>query len=312
MEWLELSVHTTNEAIEAVSNILHESGASGVVIEDPAELTKERDDWFGEIIELDPNDYPDEGVIIKAYFPVTSFIGETIENIKQQISELVKFDIDIGNNHVTTTIVKEEDWDSAWKQYYHPMKVSNRFTIVPTWENYTPEKDDELIIELDPGMAFGTGTHPTTRMSIQALEKVVKPGDLVIDVGCGSGVLSIAAALLSAKKVIAIDLDEVAVQSAKNNVELNQLSNIVEVRHGDLLDGMKEKADVLVANILADIIIRLIPHAQKTMKPNGYFIMSGIIQQKKADVVEALQREGFTIVDTLTMEDWVTIIAKLG
>lgn len=312
MEWLELSVHTTNEAIEAVSNILHESGASGVVIEDPAELTKERDDWFGEIIELDPNDYPDEGVIIKAYFPVTSFIGETIENIKQQISELVKFDIDIGNYHVTTTIVKEEDWDSAWKQYYHPMKVSNRFTIVPTWENYTPEKDDELIIELDPGMAFGTGTHPTTRMSIQALEKVVKPGDLVIDVGCGSGVLSIAAALLSAKKVIAIDLDEVAVQSAKNNVELNQLSNIVEVRHGDLLDGMKEKADVLVANILADIIIRLIPHAQKTMKPNGYFIMSGIIQQKKADVVEALQREGFTIVDTLTMEDWVTIIAKLG
>ena len=312
MEWLELSVHTTNEAIEAVSNILHESGASGVVIEDPAELTKERDDWFGEIIELDPNDYPDEGVIIKAYFPVTSFIGETIENIKQQISELVKFDIDIGNNHVTTTIVKEEDWDSAWKQYYHPMKVSSRFTIVPTWENYTPEKDDELIIVLDPGMAFGTGTHPTTRMSIQALEKVVKPGDLVIDVGCGSGVLSIAAALLSAKKVIAIDLDEVAVQSAKNNVELNQLSNIVEVRHGDLLDGMKEKADVLVANILADIIIRLIPHAQKTMKPNGYFIMSGIIQQKKADVVEALQREGFTIVDTLTMEDWVTIIAKLG
>ena len=204
MKWSEFSIHTTNEAIEPISHILHEAGASGVVIEDPFELTKEREDQFGEIYQLNPDDYPEEGVIVKAYLPVNSFLGETVDAIKESINNLIIHNIDIGLNKVTISEVNEEEWATAWKKYYHPVKISERFTIVPTWEIYTPVSSDELIIELDPGMAFGTGTHPTTVMCIQALERSVRPGDRVIDVGTGSGVLSIAAAMLGAEDVRAL------------------------------------------------------------------------------------------------------------
>ena len=196
LKWSEISIHTTNEAVEPISNILHEAGASGVVIEDPFELVKKREDQFGEIYQLNPDDYPEEGVIVKAYLPVNSFLGETVEEIKESINNLIIYNIDIGKNNVSISEVHEEEWATAWKKYYHPVKISERFTIVPTWEEYTPVNSDELIIELDPGMAFGTGTHPTTVMCIQALERTVKTGDCVIDVGTGSGVLSIAAAML--------------------------------------------------------------------------------------------------------------------
>lgn len=183
MKWSEISIHTTHEAVEAISNILHEAGAGGVVIEDPYDLVKERDDWYGEIVELNPDDYPEEGVIIKAYLPVNSFLGETVEQIKQAINNLWLYDIDLGKNKITLSEVNEEEWATAWKKHYHPVKVSEKFTIVPTWETYEPASSDELIIEMDPGMAFGTGTHPTTVMCLQALEKYVRPGDHVIDVG---------------------------------------------------------------------------------------------------------------------------------
>src|SRR5690606_32679731 len=310
MKRSEISIHTTNEAVEPISNILHEAGASGVVIEDPREWTREREDVFGEIFELDPNDYPEEGVIIKAYLPVTSFIAETIEAIKQEISDLVNFNIDIGNNEVTTTEVKEEDWATAWKKYYHPVKISETFTIVPTWEEYNRVNSDELIIELDPGMAFGTGTHPTTVMCIQALEKTVRNGQNVIDVGTGSGVLSIAAALLGAKHVLALDLDEVAVESARQNIEINHVSDRIEVRKGNLLEGIESETDIVVANILADIIIRLTNDAASIVKQGGYFITSGIIHPKKQEVKEAILAAGFDIEETLVMEDWVAFIAK--
>ena len=174
MTWTELSILTTHEAVDAVTNILHEAGASGVVIEDSKELDKERIDKFGEIYALDPADFPKTGVVVKAYLSASSFLSETIEEIKLAVANLVNFDINIGENLFTLCEVDEEDWATAWKQYYHPVKISERFTIVPTWEDYQPVSTDELIIELDPGMAFGTGTHPTTVMCLQGLEKVVK------------------------------------------------------------------------------------------------------------------------------------------
>lgn len=310
MKWTEISIHSTNEAVEPISNILHEAGASGVVIEDPAELTREREDKFGEIFALNPADYPTDGVIIKAYLTVNSFIGETVKAIKQEITDLSAFNIDIGHNQVTTSEVNEEDWATAWKKYYNPVKISETFTIVPTWEDYKRVTSDELIIELDPGMAFGTGTHPTTVMCIQSLERTVKNGDSVVDVGTGSGVLSIAAAMLGAEQVTALDLDEVAVESAKQNVALNHVSDIVKVKNGDLLQGIEGQADVIVANILAEVIIRFTDDAAKVVKPNGYFITSGIIQQKKQEVKDAIISAGFDIQETLVMEDWVAFIAK--
>ncbi len=310
LKWSEICIQTTNEAIEPVSNILHEAGASGVVIEDPFELIKEREDQFGEIYQLNPDDYPREGVLVKAYLPVNSFLGETVEEIKEAIRNLTTFDIDIGANKVTISEVHEEEWATAWKKYYNPVKISERFTIVPTWEQYTPVSSDELIIELDPGMAFGTGTHPTTVMCIQALERTVKPGDTVIDVGTGSGVLSVAAALLGSKKVLALDLDEVAVQSAILNTKLNKVQEIVTVRQGNLLEEVTEEADVIVANILAEVIVRFTEDAYNRIKKGGYFITSGIINLKKQLVKDALIKDGFEIVETLSMEDWVAFIAK--
>lgn len=310
MKWSEISILTTNEAIEPVSHILHESGASGVVIEDPFDLIKEREDMFGEIYQLNPDDYPSEGVLVKAYLPVNSFLGETVEEIKQGITNLVTYDIDIGENKVEISEVNEEEWATAWKKYYHPVKISDKFTIVPTWEDYTPVHSDELIIELDPGMAFGTGTHPTTVMCIQALERIVKPEDSVIDVGTGSGVLSIAAAMLDASEVKAYDLDEVAVRSARLNVKLNKVQDRVLVDQNNLLNGITGQADVIVANILAEIILRFTEDAFELVKPGGYFITSGIIQPKKQAVKEALEHAGFLIEEVMVMEDWVAIIAQ--
>jgi ribosomal protein L11 methyltransferase len=312
MKWSEISIHTTNEAIEPISNILHEAGASGVVIEDPLELTKEREDQFGEIYQLNPDDYPEEGVMIKAYLPVNSFLGETVEAIKESINNLIIFNIDLGVNKVTISEVHEEEWATAWKKYYHPVKISERFTIVPTWEEYSPVNSDELIIELDPGMAFGTGTHPTTVMCIQALERTVKAGDNVIDVGTGSGVLSIAAAMLGAgQQIRAFDLDEVAVRSARLNIKLNKVSEVVTVSQNNLLDGVEElSADVVVANILAEVILRFTEDVARVVKPDGYFIASGIIQPKKDQVKEALIQVGFEIEESILMEDWVALIAK--
>lgn len=310
MNWSELCVHTTNEAIEPISNILHESGASGVVIEDPLDLVKARENEFGEIYELDPEEYPDEGVYIKAYLPVNSFLGDTVEEIKQAINHLIAYDIDLGRNQVTLSEIKEEAWATAWKKYYKPVKISKKITITPTWEDYQPISNDELIIELDPGMAFGTGTHPTTVLSIQALEQYVNKNDTVIDVGCGSGVLSIAAAKLGAAKLFAYDLDEIAVKSTEINTKLNKLAARMEIKQNSLLDDVNKQADIIVSNILAEIIVSFIPDAWDNLKEGGIFITAGIIQSKKQPVKEQLSKNEFTILEINEIDDWISIIAQ--
>lgn len=310
MKWSEIAVHTTHEATEAIANIFHEAGASGVIIEDSREPDLQRENLFGEIVELDRNDYPTEGVIIKAYLPVNSFLIETMKDIEEAIAQLPKYGIDVGLNKMKTSEVDEEDWATAWKQYYHPVKISGRFTIVPTWETYTPVDSDELIVELDPGMAFGTGTHPTTVMCMQALEKYVEKDTIVVDVGTGSGVLSIGAAMLGAKRVQALDLDEVAVTAAKENVELNHVSHLVEVKQGNLLETITEKPDVIVANILADIIMSFSQDAAQLLDQDGLFIVSGVIEEKKEEVREDLIAKGFEIIEIVMMEDWVALVGK--
>ncbi|PIC72065.1 50S ribosomal protein L11 methyltransferase [Sporosarcina sp. P16b] len=312
MKWSEVSVHTTHEATEAVANILHEAGASGVVIEDSEEPGKERVDQYGEIYALDRDDFPIEGVIIKAYLPVTSFINETVENLELEIESLRQFSLDPGRFTIGITEVDEEDWANSWKQYFHPVKISKRFTIVPTWEEYTPVESDELIIELDPGMAFGTGTHPTTVLCLQALEKYLQPDQMIVDVGTGSGVLAIGAALLGAKHITALDLDEVAVRAAQENVTYNDADDRITVLKGNLLDSIEEPPDMIIANILAEVIMSFSQDAYQLVKPGGLFITSGIIGAKRDEVRNDLIAQGFEILETVLMEDWVAIIARKG
>ncbi|MCP3025630.1 50S ribosomal protein L11 methyltransferase [Halobacillus sp. A5] len=309
MMWSEICIHTTNEAIEPVSNILHEAGASGVVIEDPRDMIIEETS-LGEIYELNPDDYPEEGVYVKAYLQMNSFLAETVDSIKQSVTSLKEYDIDIGHNNVSLSEIREEDWATAWKKYYKPVKISERITIIPTWEEYEPVSSDELIIEMDPGMAFGTGTHPTTVLSMQALEQYLRPDDLVVDVGSGSGILSVASVLLGAKHVHAFDLDEVAVNSTTNNAELNQVQNQITSKKNDLLKEVDVKPDLIVSNILAEIIIKFIDEAYQLLKKDGYFITSGIISGKKELVLNHLKQAGFEIIETNNMEDWISIIAK--
>ncbi|WP_100406743.1 50S ribosomal protein L11 methyltransferase [Bacillus solitudinis] len=308
MKWSEFSIHTSQEAVEPVCNILHEAGASGVVIEDPADLVKEWGTRYGEIFQLSPDDYPEDGVMIKAYFLVNSFLSETIEKVKEAIKGLLLYDIDLGHNKIHLIEVDEEDWATAWKKYYKPVRVSNSITISPTWEDYQPV-EGETVIELDPGMAFGTGTHPTTVLCIQSLEKVLSGGEHVIDVGTGSGVLSIAAAKLGAKQVLALDLDEVAVKSALMNVKVNHAEDVISVKQNNLLEHIEGPYDVAVANILAEVIVQFVQDAAAILKPGGKYITSGIIKRKKQEVKDALVEGGFSIDEVLEMDDWVAIIS---
>ncbi|MBR7553335.1 50S ribosomal protein L11 methyltransferase [Allobacillus sp. GCM10007491] len=309
MTWSEIKIHTTNEAIEAVSHIFQEAGASGVVIVDPQDLYKDHVTLYGTIYELDASNYPDDGVYVKSYLPTDDSLAEKVSFIKQSISELPNFNIPIGRNEVTISEVHEEDWSTAWKKYYKPVKVSDHITIKPTWEDYQPSSN-ELIIELDPGMAFGTGTHPTTVLSLQALERFLKPNNLVLDVGSGSGILSIAAAKLGASHVYAFDLDEVAVTSTQNNSTLNQTDELITVQKNDLLKNVQYEPDVIVSNILAEIIIQLTEDAFHLLKPNGLLITSGIIQKKKQEVLNDLTEKGFQVIETKELDDWVSIVAQ--
>jgi ribosomal protein L11 methyltransferase len=312
MKWSEISIHTSQEAVEAVSNILHEAGASGVVIEDPEMLMRDWDVTYGEIYQLRPEDFPEDGVICKAYFPINSYLGETIEEIKQAVNNLVLFDIPIGLGQISLAEVHEEEWATAWKKYYKPVNISNRITITPTWEEYEPKSKDEMVIELDPGMAFGTGTHPTTVLCIRALEDYVQQGMHAIDVGCGSGVLSIAAAKLGAESILALDLDDLAVKTTSINSKLNKVSGKIKAKQNNLLEGINDQADLIVSNILAEIIVRFVDDAYALLKSGGTFITSGIIAQKEEDVKAALIQAGFEIVETRQLEDWTAIVAKKG
>ncbi len=310
MKWTEICIQTANEAVEAISYILHENGASGIVIEDPQDLYDIYDSPYGEVYELDPNDYPEEGVRIKSYLPVNSYLKDTVDEIKLSIHNLQTFDLEIGENKITLTEVHEEDWATAWKKYYKPLQISERITIKPTWETYQPLNSEEMIIELDPGMAFGTGTHPTTMLSIQALEKYCHEGDMVLDVGSGSGVLSIAAAKLGAEKVYAYDLDDVAVKSSIINIVQNQLSDKIKVKQNNLLQNINIKADMIVSNILAEIIVEFVDDAWKNLRNQGIFITSGIIQNKKQLVLDEMEKHGFDIMEVNELEEWISIIAR--
>ena len=229
--------------------------------------------------------------------------------IHQRVAKLRDYGLNPGENDVSAATVDNQQWATVWQKYYHPLRVTDQLTIVPQWEEYEPADPKEKLIFLDPGMAFGTGTHPTTRLMLEALEKTIVGNEYVIDVGTGSGVLSIAAKHLGAGKVDAYDIDEVAVNSAKKNLALNPVAKDVKVGVNSLLDGIHTQADLIVANILAEIIVPLIPQAYENLKPGGKFLVSGIIDDKAPLIRQKLQEQGFVIDDEQQMKDWHGMIA---
>ena len=312
MDWTAIKVITSSEAVEAVSYILTDMGAQGVQIEDAADFENLNEGKYGDHGEfIDPASIPHRksGAAVSGYFPQNVFVPELLPTIYQRVAKLRDYGLNPGENDVSAATVDNQQWATVWQKYYHPLRVTDQLTIVPQWEEYEPADPKEKLIFLDPGMAFGTGTHPTTRLMLEALEKTIVGNEYVIDVGTGSGVLSIAAKHLGAGKVDAYDIDEVAVNSAKKNLALNPVANDVKVGVNSLLDGIHTQADLIVANILAEIIVPLIPQAYENLKPGGKFLVSGIIDDKAPLIRQKLQEQGFVIDDEQQMKDWHGMIA---
>lgn len=297
--WVEIAARVPGEWVEAVSYYFRELGAGGVAIYDSSPLQnvhpEERPGGWKQ--------QPGEPVTVTAYF--------TRQEKEEKLRALEAFLDKAGIAFISLEAreVRDEDWLYAWKKYYHTHKVGNCLVIKPAWEDYRPGQG-ELVIEIDPGMAFGTGTHPTTAMCLEILEKQVKPGDTVLDVGTGSGILAIAAARLGAAKVLAVDNDPLAVRIAKENVSLNGLDTRVEVREGDLLSNVSGTYGLIVANILTSVIKELVPQAVKVMDASGRFIASGVIRDRYPEVREAVDGAGLEIKELAERGEWVALLAR--
>ncbi|PWV98379.1 ribosomal protein L11 methyltransferase [Paenibacillus cellulosilyticus] len=326
MKWHELTISTREEVVEAISDYLHEAGAGGVAIEESGSLERPRDTKLGQWYDRPLNNIPIGDAVIQGYFAEETEMEPLIAAIEPFIAGLREFDLDPGDFKLSYKMVDEEDWADSWKKYFKPIRVSERLTIRPTWEEYEAGPN-ERIIDLDPGMAFGTGTHPTTALCLRTLDSVIRGGEEVIDVGTGSGILAIGAMKLGAKAVLAVDLDPVAVSSAKENTRLNGLSEQIDVRLSDLLGVLKGETkdesgadagpinvsvpvDVVVANILAEIIMLFIGDVYDALKPGGIYIASGIWKNKEEVVEQGLLQAGFEIVDRRREDDWIAFVAS--
>jgi ribosomal protein L11 methyltransferase len=310
MKWAEVSIQTTHEAAEMVAEIFHDLGSKGVVVEDPELVNSyiRSGSW-------DYSDIPEvadtEVVTVKAYFPADEDFDATLAAFGERVQEMVNCGVNKGSGITQCREVMDEDWESSWKDFFHPIKVGERIVIKPSWEEYIAMEGD-LIIELDPGMAFGTGTHQTTAMCCRALEQVVQPGQLIFDVGTGSGILAVAAAKLGAGRVHAVDLDTVAVRVAKENVAINHVEDIVHVAHGDLLTGVSGQADIVIANIVATVVIHLLTDIPARLKDGGVFIASGIITERLSEVVAAMVAHNLVIEKVIEEGGWVAVVARKG
>ncbi|WP_418790696.1 50S ribosomal protein L11 methyltransferase [Phosphitispora sp. TUW77] len=311
MNWREISVETEPEAVEAVCAILINCGAAGVSIEDPYLVKKHIAENVWDAYEFSDDMINREYVLVNAYLPVDIRLDERISLLRERLNEL---DSDFFPGAIRGTgfsQVREEDWANSWKAFYKPVSISKRIVIKPTWEDYQ-KKPGELVIALDPGMAFGTGTHPTTVMCLRFLEDIIHGGEIVLDIGTGSGILAIAAGLLGAGEVRAVDYDLVAVTAAAENVALNKLDHKIKVMEGNLLDGVSGQTDILIANIVADVIIRLCPDAVRVLNKGGLFIASGIIDIRSEEVLEAAREAGFVIKEVGREGEWVSFLAARG
>ena len=310
MQWAEVSVDTSHEATDLVSEILQELGAAGVVIEDPALLNEYIRSGLWDYTDLKESEET-EVVRVKAYWALDEELEGKLQPLAARLDGLTAHGIDKGAGAVSWKAVADEDWAETWKEFFHTEKIGARTVIKPTWEEYEA-KAGEIVVELDPGAAFGTGQHATTSLCIRALEDLVRPGMTVFDVGTGSGVLAIVAAKLGAKRVEAVDFDPVAVRVARENVRQNGAENVVHTERSDLLKSVAGEADLIIANIIADIIVRLFGEVEGSLAAGGTMLLSGIIEDRLPDVVEAATAHGFAVEKIEQEKGWAAVIVKGG
>lgn len=305
MKWIEVKVIFDFEnkpvAADLISNIFYDFGLQGVVIEEPE--IEPLEGWNGGSVRM-PDYYA-----VSAYFPKNKQAEKNCKVLEQKLARLEK-----ENGIISETVyheIDEEDWAESWKKYFGPAKISERIVVKPTWREYWPQKN-EIVLEIDPGMAFGTGTHPTTSLCLNMIEKYLKKGNSFLDVGTGSGILLIAAVKLGAEKVWGIDIDEVAVKIARKNLLRNmRVTKKFELKTGNLVHGIKETFDLVAANLSSDILFTLLDNVKKVLTQGGIFICSGIIEKDKDPVIAKMKNLGFEIIEILTKQNWVSLAGKL-
>ena len=316
MKWKKFTLDTTTEAVDFLGSLFDEIGIQGMEIEDHVPLTER--ETKGMFIDILPELPSDDGTArVSFYLDGNDDAEEILSKVREGLLELSAY-VDIGAGTITASETEDKDWINNWKQYFKPFTVDD-ILIKPTWEELPAEHEDKLLIQIDPGTAFGTGKHETTQLCIRQLKKYVKPGDQVLDLGTGSGILGITAIKLGAGRVFGTDLDENAITAVLENVEVNGiLPERFEVRQGNIIDDRKIQDaagygcyDIAVANILADVILLLQGEVPVHLKPGGVFISSGIIDKKEKAVTDAiLANDAFELLETGRQGEWVSITAR--
>lgn len=300
MIWVELSTEVEPEAVESVAELFSSLGQGGVAVEEPLSADAEP----GAIV-IDPT----RPVVVKTYLPED---GETEARVRRAEEALWHLSQLRQVGPLRVGRLAEEDWAEAWKKFFFVQRIGERVIVKPSWREYQPEKDD-VVLELDPGMAFGTGLHPTTRMCILACERLLRHDMRVLDLGTGSGILAIAAAKLGAASVLALDVDQVAVQVARENVAMNGLESRIQVIQGGIEQAASEEGyDLVLANIIASVIADLAPELHAATAPGGALVVSGIIEEREGLVVEALNAAGMRIEETMAEGDWRAMVCRRG
>lgn len=317
MKWNKLTIDTTTAAVEMIAYTLEEMGIEGVEIIDHVPLSEE--DRKTMYVDLLPDEIaPDDGTAkISFYVDEAENLDELVAKIKAELDNIAQF-LPIGTGEITFDTTEEEDWINNWKQFFKPFRLDDNIVIKPTWEVLEDQKEDDLVIQIDPGTAFGTGSHETTKLCISQLKKYIKPHQTLLDVGCGSGILSIIGLKLGVEKTVGTDIDPNAIRATLENCEINDVTEEeYTALQGNLLADDDFKAslgshcyDIVVANILADVIIPLSAIAGDFLKEDGIFITSGIINTKEEEVKEAMIANGFEILEITRMGDWVSITGK--
>ncbi len=285
MRWAEMTVVCDSDATDAVSYAFIEAGCGGVMLSGTNPVT------------------------IQGSLPVTDELMLRVTGLREHLERLEEFGLPPLLDGMTLRYAEEEDWANAWKQYFKPLRIGKRLIVKPSWEYFLPTGDD-LILELDPGMAFGTGGHPTTRLCMEALEERMTPGMVVADIGTGSGILSLAAARLGATKVWATDSDLLPRKIAKENIARNELEDVVEIMELEPFDKAAHGCDLIVANIVANTIIELADSIAPRLKPGGIFIASGIVEEHHDNVRDALAAVGLSLLETKREDIWVCLVSR--
>ena len=315
MKWNKYTLKTTSKAEDIVISTLADLGIQGVEIEDKQPLTEE--DKRQMFVDILPDMPEDDGVAYLNFYLEPEDDNEAIlKRVEEELEDLRVF-LDIGEGTIIRSETEDKDWINNWKQYFHQFYV-DEILIIPSWEEVREEDRDKMIIHIDPGTAFGTGMHETTQLCIRQLKKYVKPGDEVLDVGTGSGILSIIALKLSAGHALGTDLDPCAVSAVEENKAVNGIpEGAFDMLIGNIIDDRQvqeragyEKYDIVTANILADVLIPLTPVIKSRLKPGGIYITSGILDVKEQEVREAVEGAGLAVVEITRQGEWVSITAR--